>query len=357
MRALSVDFVQPGMVVGKTIYGEHSKILLAKGVPLTEVFIRRLKELGVMSLYITDDNLGDIEVDEIISEQTRAEAVKLTGETFRNVKINTKMNVVKVGQIVDRIIQEILNKGNFIQCLIDIRALNTFTFAHCVNVAVLSLITGVGLGFARDKLKQLAVGALFHDIGKTGLPDDLLMKREALTAKEIVEVQKHAEAGFNILRKIEGISLLSAHVAFQHHECYDGTGYPRTLRDSGINEFARIVAVADCYDNLTSDRPGRMRLYPQHAIEYLILNSGTYFDPEIVRKFVHNVAFFPVGTPVLMNSGEKGVVVRAHKGFPTRPVVRVIRDREGEPVNPPFEVDLLDKHVYFLTGVLPEDEF
>ncbi|MFZ5641393.1 MAG: HD-GYP domain-containing protein, partial [Bacillota bacterium] len=291
-----------------------------------------------------------------ISEQTRMETVKLTREVFSNVKINAKVNVQKVNQMVDRIIEEIMSRQNFVQCLVDIRALNNYTFAHSVNVAVLSLITGVGLGFAHEKLKQLAIGALFHDIGKIGLPEDLLAKEESLTEVEAAEVQKHAEAGFEILRKVAGMSLLSAHVAFQHHERFDGTGYPRRLREGGINEYARIVAVADCYDNLTADRPGNPRVYPQQAVEYLIYNSGIYFDPDVVKNFIDNIALFPVGTPVLLNSGDRGLVSKVHKGFPTRPVVRIIRDREGRPVNPPFEIDLLDKHVYFLTGMLSEEE-
>lgn len=356
MRAVSVEVVQPGMMVAKTIYGEHSKVLLAQGVALTEQYIDRLKKLGIMSLYVTDETLGDIEVDETISEQTRVETVKFARETFSSVKINAKMNVKKVNQMVERIIEEIMNRKNFVQCLVDIRAMNDYTFAHSVNVTVLCLITGIGLGFAHDKLKQLAVGALFHDIGKLVLPEQLLMKEEALTDEEAAEVQKHAATGFEILRKIEGVNLLSAHVAYQHHERFDGTGYPRSLREIGINEYARIVAVADCYDNLTADRPGKPRHYPQQAVEYLIMNSGTYFDPEIVKDFVGNIAIFPVGTMVILNSGEKGVVVKAHKGFPTRPVVRIVKDRAGGPVNPPFDVDLLDKHVYFVTGVLAEEE-
>lgn len=351
-----MEVIQPGMMVAKTIYGEHSKVLLAKGVALTEQYISRLKQLGMMSLYVTDETLGDIEVDETISEQTRVETVKLTRETFSNVKINAKMNVQKVNQMVERIIEEIMSRKNFVQGLVDIRAMNDYTFAHSVNVTVLSLITGIGLSFTRDKLKQLAVGALFHDIGKIVLPEPLLMNEDALTDAEADEVQKHAESGFEILRKIDGVNLLSAHVAYQHHERFDGTGYPRRLREVGINEYARIVAVADCYDNLTADRLGKPRHYPQQAVEYLILNSGTFFDPGIVKDFIDNIAIFPVGTIVLLNSGEKGVVVKGHKGFPTRPVVRIVKDRAGEPVTPPFEVDLLDKHVYFLTGVLSEEE-
>ena len=352
-----MDSVQPGMVVGKTIYGEHSKVLLAKGVALTERYIRGLKEHGIMSLYITVETLGGIEIDEAISEQTRLESVRLTREIFTNVKINTKMNIQKVTKMVDRIVEEILTRQNFVQSLVDIRALNNYTFAHSVNVTVLALITGIGLGYAHDKLKQLAIGALFHDIGKIMLPGYLMVKAGELTGDEAAELQKHAETGFELLRKIDGVGLLSAHVAFQHHECFDGTGYPRRLHSNGINEYARIVGVADSYDNLTSDRPGRPRLYPQQAVEYLILHSGTVFDPEIVKSFIDYIAIFPVGTMVSLNSGDRGVVVKAHKGFPTRPVVRIIKDRDGGTLNPPFEIDLLDKHVYFLTGALSEEEF
>ncbi len=354
VRTIGLEKTRPGMIVGRNIYNASGIILLSRGVILTERYIERLKTLGIMSLYISSEYCDDLEFDDVISEQTRREALVVTKESLRTLNADAKLDIKKVNEILDRIIEEVMGNKNLLSCLIDIRALNDYLFAHSVNVTVLSVMTGLQLGLPQQNLRSLAVGSLFHDVGKIAL--DSLYQNQEESWEIGDQMKKHPEFGFEMLRKNAGISLQAAHIAYQHHEHFDGSGYPRGLAGEQISLPARITAVASSYDNLTSDLPDSPRLRPQNAIEYLTVKSGTDFDSEVVKGFVSNIALFPIGTQVLLNSGERGIVIRAHKEFPTRPVVKVVKDHTGKLLNPPFDINLMTNPTFFLERVLDEEE-
>ncbi|PKM47501.1 MAG: HD-GYP domain-containing protein [Firmicutes bacterium HGW-Firmicutes-8] len=354
MRAISIEKAKPGMIVGKNIYNANGSVLLSQKAILTERYIDRLKSLGIMALYITSEYCDNLVFEDVISEKTRNETMAITRKSLKALKSSEKLHVRKVTDIIDRIIDEIIGSKDLLSSLIDIRALNDYLFSHSVNVAVLSLMTGLHLGIQQQKLRYLGMGSLFHDMGKIAFDNLYKNQDEFIEFEE--QVKKHTEYGFEMLRKTEGVSLLVAHIAFQHHEHFDGSGYPRGLAGEEISLLARVVAVASSYDNLTSDTPAKPRILPQHATEYLTVKSGTVFDPEVVKAFISNIALFPIGTLVLLNSGERGIVIKSHKEFPTRPLVKVVKDHLGQRVNPPFDIDLMKSPTSFLERVLEEEE-
>lgn len=355
MRIISVENLQPGMEIGRPIHGANGETLLAADVELTTKYIDRLKELGIGAVYIRDEAVGEIQIDEVVSEQTRLEAIKVTQEVMSKIKLNTgTFDAEMVNNVVNNIIDELLANKDIVVNVVDIRTINDFTFGHSVNVAILSLITGIAMGYDYIKLRKLAAGALLHDIGKSKLPDDLIKKAESLTQEEEKLFQRHTLIGFEILRNTEGFSLTAAHVALQHHERYDGTGYPRQLKGEEINEFARIVTVADLYDKLTIGIAEQTRCMPFQALEIIIANRGKFFDPAVVEHFMNIIALFPIGTTVMLNTGEKAVVTQTSKKYPTRPKVRVFIGGEGKLITPPYEIDLAYSSNYFITRVIDE---
>lgn len=355
MIAISVDRLESGMKVGRNIYGSNGQILLAAGVTLNDNFIERLRQLEIMSIYITNEIIGEVEIDEVISEQTRVSAIKHTKEMMSNIKLGSSLDSKQVNKVVNDIIDELLNNSNNVINLLDIRAHDDYIFAHSVNVAVLSIIVGISLRYDQIKLRNLAAGALFHDIGKVMLSQELLKKGSNLEGEDLEVFNKHTNYGFDILRKKEEFSLFSAHVAFQHHEHFDGQGFPSGLKGEDIHEFARIVAVADIYDNLTNNGVGLKQVYPHEAVEYIIANSGHAFDPDIVKIFVKCIALFPIGCVVLLNTGEIAFVIKDHKGLPTRPIVRVIKDYQGNSLKPGYDINLEHKTTYFIVKVLDNE--
>ncbi|MDD3363523.1 MAG: HD-GYP domain-containing protein [Syntrophomonas sp.] len=341
MRRINIENLQADMIVARNIFSSEGRILLSSGVVLSDPYIERLLSLGIASVYIKDDIFGDIDdIPEVISEKTRIETVKIVKNSFNIMERNHKLNVRQIKDVVNNLINELLFNPNVLVNLTDIRSYDDYTFAHSVNVCILSLMTGVTLSYDDSKLKELGVGALLHDIGKIKLDKGTLNKADDLTRDEYYEVKQHAENGFEILRKYDDISLLSAHIAFQHHERWNGTGYPRGLAENDIHEYSRIVAVADVYDALLADRPYRSSYSVNQAITLLKRMAGTYLDPRCIMALIANVAVYPIGSIVELNSGVVGIVVDVNKEMPTRPVVRVVYNRNSERLNHSHEVDL-----------------
>lgn len=352
IRLLAVDNLKDGMKIAKNVYWSDGNVLLAKGVSLHNGFIEKLKDFGISSVYIIDDLVGKIDIDELVTEQTRTEATKIVKETMQNVKNARNPEGEKVIRIVDSITDELIQNPNIIINLVEVRAMNDYTFAHCLGVSILALVTGIGMGYDYKQLKELGIGAILHDIGKAFIPDELLYKPGELSVEEYESIKTHTKLGYDIIRKCNDFTMSSAYVAWQHHEKFDGTGYPRRLKGESIHEYARITALADVYDALTTSRSYRDRIMPHEAIEYLRDAKGTAFDPQIAEIFLDKIAPFPVGSIVLLNNGEKAVVTKINKDFPGRPIVASICDETGKRLLPTVERDLRKDLTLFITKVL-----
>ena len=357
MRRVSLEYLEPGMKIGRTIYSTDGRPLLVAGMVLNTHYIKRLIDYGIGSVFIKDDMFDEIEEPpDLISEQTRLESVRTVKELFHNLESKKRINLQGVKKTVKNLIDEELSNREILVNFADIRNFDDYTFSHSVQVCVLSIITGISLGLDHIKLKDLATGALIHDIGKTRVDRELLNKPGDLTTEEFIEIKRHAERGFEILRANQDISLLSAHIAYQHHERWDGNGYPRGLREQEIHLYSRIVAVADVFDALVADRPYRKAYSTSQAISLMRRMSGSQFDPGILESFLVNVAEFPIGTVVALSSGEIGVVVDTNREKPILPVVRVIFSKRLKPLSVVKEIDLTKDASVHISRVLGEEE-
>lgn len=352
MRLLSIDNVKEGMRVARNIFSAEGHVLLTEGMTLTPGYIERLQELGVASLYIIDDQIGRIEVDELVTVQTRIHATRIIKETMTNIKSDHGWDSGKVVETVNQIMEELIANRHIVYNLVDIRAMNDYTFSHSIAVCILSLMVGVMANFGYHKLKELGIGAILHDIGKVFVSERILNKTGPLTPLEYLEVQKHTIFGYESLNNNDHIPKVSAHVAWQHHENYDGSGYPRGLKENMIHEFARIVSLADVFDALSTDRIYRKRFLPHETIEFIRDKGKSRFDPEFCKIFLQRVAPYPVGSTVLLNTGERAVVVKTSRELPARPVVKVIINKAGESVSQPVDIDLKTDLTVFIVEVL-----
>lgn len=357
MYRVGVDFLQDGMQVARSIYRSDGRVLLAAGTRLNKRYIKRLHELGIRSVYVRNDELGPLDpVPDIVSEQTRLESLQAVREGFNSLENKRRINMAAIRQTVDNLIDELLANSEVLINCSDIRSYDDYTFHHSVNVCILALMTGITLGYHQLRLKELGVGALLHDVGKIRIDQEIICKPGPLTPEEFEQVKEHARQGFEILRTYEEVGLLSAHVAFQHHERWDGRGYPRGLGGRKIHEYARIVAVADVFDALSADRPYR-RACPVHEVVNLIRSmSGTSFDPQYVEALLANVAIFPVGSLVVLSTGDIGLVVDVDRNAPTRPVVRHLADRNMNPVPKRHEIRLQNLSTVYISRALSETE-
>ena len=351
MRQVGVNSLTIGDILGKTIFSSSGRVLLGKGVKLTPLYIAKLRDMGISILYIEDDRFDDVIVEDIISEENRREAIGILEKSMRSVRLGKNLDGFEIKKIISKIVEEILFKKDILMSMMDMRSFDNYIFAHSVNVCVLSTVLGKAMFLDHEKLETLAIGAILHDIGKVQMDQKLFGDAANLTPEEGELVKTHTTLGFEDLRKRKDLSLVIAHIAFQHHEHMNGTGYPRHLKEGEIHPLAQIVGIADLYDRFTSDYSDVKRIMPYEACEILMGLAGTLYPIEMVRLFLKNIAAYPTGVTVRLNTGEIGVVVDQNLSMPARPVVRVFDESEfGQ--NVVKEYNMVEKRTIFIQEVL-----
>lgn len=348
MRKIGILNCEPGMILGKAIFYNGTAILLEAGAILTVSYLDRLKELGITEIYVEDDISSGLTIHDVVKEETRLEAIEFVKNTMDNYSPLNMLDSEEIIAVVHKILDDILTLDEIIVNLMDIKTCDIYTFSHCVNVCVLSIITGVKLNLTEPELLELGIGALMHDIGKVMIPPEILKKKSALTEYEYHIIKQHSIYGYNILKTLPLISEASARVALDHHERYDGKGYPNGLMNEHIHIYSRIVAVTDIFDALTSDRIYRDKISTNQAIEYLTMIAAPTLDLMVLNCFVQIVPPYPVGTAVILNTGEKGVVIKINKNLPTRPVIRVVFNSDGSKKAYFEEIDLSEMTGYVI---------
>ncbi|SFG00158.1 HD-GYP domain, c-di-GMP phosphodiesterase class II (or its inactivated variant) [Desulfotomaculum arcticum] len=353
MRRVPTKMLKPGMRVGRSVINANEHVLLAAGTLLTETFITRLQKLNIPSIYVDDGFLPDMQFEDVISEKVRYKAMQQTKKVFNDFHYTKSLvGLDKIATIVDEIIDELLNSKNIMVNLVDIRSNDEYTFGHCVNTCILSMITAIRLGYSPNRLRLLAIGAILHDLGKTLIPPEVLNKPGKLTAEEYNIVQKHSEYGFELLCQNTQFENASRLVVLHHHERYNGTGYPHGLAGNQIPQNSAIVGLADMYDALTADRVYRNAYLPHEAFEMLAASGDYLFEFDIVKAFLHHVAAYPMGSLVKLNTGEIAVVVENRPGFSLRPKLRILFLANNKPCTSQREIDLAEVNNLTITQVL-----
>lgn len=352
MRLVSTRYVEEGAVLARPVMSAAGQVLLQAEVMLTSTYIERLRKLGFDVVFIKDDRLDDIEVHIALSHQTRELAYQTVNLIMRRIE-NGEENEIGANQVrktVQAMINDLLYSRDIVTNLSEIQGFDDYTFHHSVNTTVLGLILGIASGYPESKLLELGMGILMHDVGKTKVPHQVLNKPTPLTPEEFEEIKRHTIYGYEILRQNRDFNLISAHVALQHQEKWDGSGYPRGLKGKEIHEFGRVAAVADVYEALTSRRIYRPALQPYQAYEYIIAHSGSHFEPEILSIFARHIAVYPSGSGVRLNNGQRGTVTKQNPSFPSRPHVRVFY-QEDKPMASPVDYNLAEHPALFIVEV------
>ncbi|MEW8955170.1 HD domain-containing phosphohydrolase [Clostridium sp.] len=327
MRIVPIDCINHDSFLGKTIFDNEGRVLLKEGVKLSSNVLKRIKLLGINYLYILDE-YSDMEIQDIIKPELRQKSINLVKSTFNNICSNYDSiynNIDDILKLVEEILDDISSSSNILVNLVDIKTIDGYTYEHCVNVAVLSLIIGIKLELTKGDLKDLCLGALLHDIGKIFIPNHVLNKPSRLNDKEFQIIKDHPLKGYHYLRHINNIPTNSRLIVLQHHEKVDGTGYPFGKGQEEISILSKIVSIADVYDALTSNRPYRLPLSPNEALEFILGNAGSHFDFLLVKLFNETIIPYPNGTLVQLNTGDIGVVKENFSDFPLRPNIKILK--------------------------------
>lgn len=335
------------MVLAKSLYDSSHHILLSDDHALTDQHIHRIHELGFQGVYIKWQKLK-VEMDtakELVSTELKEATIRIVKDIYyMNIKDNGQrfQEQRRIEKIVQELIQQLLNSEELLLNLYDLKTYNQYTFQHSANVTVLALIMGIQLGFSKEELRDLGLGALTHDLGKRFIDIEILNKEDSLNDDEMEKIKQHTLLGEKIMGEVFEVSERVRDCALSHHERVDGSGYPNGLKGEEISLFSRIIAICDVFDALVANRCYRSAT-PQHeALSYIKGKKGSHFDERLVDLFVKHVPYYPLGTVVKLSNGKKGVVVANKIGQGMRPVVKIIFDHlEG--LIAPYDIDLTDQ--------------
>jgi HD-GYP domain-containing protein (c-di-GMP phosphodiesterase class II) len=294
----------------------------------------------------TDDDKEFREKAKEASKRTYAQSVAVTKDVINSVRLGRSPNIKKIKRAVQGIVDQILNEETSIMGLTTIRDYDEYTFTHSVNVCIFSVALGKRLGLSKLQLYDLGLAALFHDIGKSRVPLDVLNKVGGLTDEEWKLIAAHPWLGVLALFQMRGQQELPYRamvVAFEHHMKHDLTGYPRPIRPRELSIYSKIVAVADGFDAATSRRSYQtVPLTPADVIKEMRDNARRGMDPVVVKAFSNLIGVYPVGTLVVLDTFELGIVhaINPNPEMISRPLLRIVTDNMGNLLQPGFLIDL-----------------
>jgi HD-GYP domain-containing protein (c-di-GMP phosphodiesterase class II) len=353
MHGIGAVEIDPG--VQRSEWAPFISMLLRKPggeAPPFEGFIDRLASAPVENIRVrSETEVEDPQDDEeklTAAKRTYAQSVKVAKDVLGDMRIGRAVNVRKVKRAVQGIVDQVLSNESSMITMTTLRDFDEYTFTHCVNVSIFSVIIGQRLGLDRLQLYELGLGALFHDVGKQRLDVDVINKAGGLTEEEWNQLKEHPTEGLLLLFDLHGFADVPYRqmlMAYEHHMKVDLTGYPPSKRAREPSLLSRIVAVADAFDAGTSVRSYQYEPWPPDAVlQEMRDNPKRGFDSLLVKALITATGVYPVGTVVILDTHELAVVAQVNPDpqLLHRPKVKVISDPVGLPLPEPKLLDLAE---------------
>ncbi len=349
MKKLFLNEVTAGMKLAKDVILDDGRILLLKGFIIKARYIKRLEAYKITEIFVED---YQIPLEEISEERVYEDAFNNVKLIMESIRLNEDVNLSLLECTVNTMVQHIMNDDTIFMALTGIRDIDNYTFLHCVDVCIFSVITAKALRLSQEEIRQVALAAILHDIGKCKIPLSILNKPSRLNKAEFEIMKHHSLSGMQIADRLPGLNKKIGRIIGQHHEKWDGSGYPYGLKGAEIEYAARIISIADVYDALIANRVYRKRYMPHEAAEYLFAQNESQFDPQILKTFISNIAIYPEDIVVLLNTGEIARVLPSKGMGSMRPRVSVITKKTGPPVLDPYEIDLQKHPTVFVVDII-----
>ncbi len=342
MRRVSVANAQPGMILGRAVYDINGQMLLGEGDRLEGESLGLLARSGTAEILIKDPRVRDVPVGALFSAHVEAKAVQALhmllvsseGVTSGISGIELMRVTPALASMTERLLPNILGDPD----LCGMSSFQAYDYIHPVKVAELSMLIGAVIGLKKKQLMNLGLAAILENMGYLSLPAGILETAGRLGDEERDYLHRHPRESAAMV-KDAGLDAEALTAIEQHHERWSGSGYPEGRKGKDICLFARIIAMADTYHSLLSERPYRHAFRPHDAVEFIVAYSGDLFDPELVQVFARQIPQYPAGLAVKLSSGEIGIVSNPNIGHIARPIIRVCAEN-GENLKEPYDLDL-----------------
>jgi HD-GYP domain-containing protein (c-di-GMP phosphodiesterase class II) len=362
MKPIPVSHLKAGLTFSEPVYMEGNHLFAAAGIPIREKDIQRIREWGVRLVFCdgqaveSDAPVSKVKSDAVLPVGTDVyrnylDAIRRMTSIFEDITTGFSVDQRAVNGVVADLLKGILKERSLMIGYIlggDIQGQEQGK--NAVNTAILSTLVSLSLNFSQFRLSQIIAGALLHDAGMSLLPGELLDKRGGLSEAELQTMRTHPRKSYEIAKELRYPEEVGA-IVLQHHENWDGLGYPKGKMGVDIDTGARIVSVCDAFEAMISQKPYRNPMGGYQAVRNLLADNSRRFDPEILAIFVKVMGLYPIGSVVMLNNGITGRVLDTQEHSPLRPKVRVLADAAGKfyPKNSGRIIDLIDERTLFIS--------
>jgi len=368
MKTIKVSNLHPGTKFDQPVFIEGNNVLVPAGVAIKDKDIERLSRWDIDEVFTEGNEIvgAAAEAAAKLKESPtwlppREEkylklyrsAVEKVDAIFQDIADGTYLN----HEPIDSLVKDMLDilrqsKNEMIQLILLGEWVERRLSVSAVNCMIISAVIGNTMRLASHRLLQLSTGALMHDVGMLKVEKGILEKQGKLSSEELTQIRTHPVTGYQIISKDLRYPEEIALVALQHHEHWDGRGYPRSLKGEDITLFARVVTVADAYEAMVSERPYRNSMIGYSAMKNVLSDNGRHFDPQVLKAFLESMGVFPIGSIVQLNNSSIGRVGENHAEAPLRPKVELLIDELGNQIEGTEIVDLLGKKNLFIVKAI-----
>lgn len=329
MRRMLLDSIKGHELLARDILSDSGLVIMSAGSVVKKEYIKRLTELDIYYVYVEDELSQGVQEEDNIEDKIKSQCQEIVKNIIDKYSYQGNGELEEIQDVAEQIIYDIIEQPEIMFSISGVRRKSESTYSHSINVCALSVLLALRLKLPRSKVREIAVGSLLHDIGYNSMQFDYINLDYSNCSKyEQKELMKHVIYGYSSVIKEDWLTLSSKDIILCHHERMDGSGYPFHKSDDKIRIGSKIVAVCDTFDSIVYGfLIPKMKVH--HAIDYIVSQAGIKFDFNIVNCFIESVAAYPNGTIVLTNEGEKGIVLRQNVKCPTRPVIRMLTDKNG----------------------------
>ncbi|BBB93472.1 MAG TPA: HD-GYP domain-containing protein [Methylomusa anaerophila] len=333
-----ISAVEPGMKLARPIFRDNGQVILYDGTVLTNFHIEKLRYFDVSYIDIIEhpdeyhpaqdvsappSDLSTIQGFQTLYDST----VNTLNQAFNSIRFLQEIPLAELRSMVGQAIMPMIDAVGVISHLQNVQHQDEYTFHHSLDVAVISGVLARWMGYTGQELEEIILSGLLHDVGKARIPLAILNKPEKLTTEEMDIMKLHTSKGYQMLNETKTLSPAVLCGVLQHHEKLDGSGYPLGVNEEKIHPYAKIIAVADIYCAMTSDRVYHKRRTPFKVVEHISQEMFNKLDPAVCTAFMNNVKDYFLGSVVKLSDGREAEVVYLGIYSSSRPVVRT---KEGE---------------------------
>lgn len=315
-------------VLADNVIDDEGVLIAIKNTILTDYIIEKIKLFDVDNIWVYKDEIVVEEADayEEHIKDFRSEYIKdtlLVKKAIMELSKGEPLDIDIVNNVSSSLFKETMSSNSTVRYISRLKDYNEYTYYHSMNVAIYSALIGKWMSLPQEFIRELTMAALLHDIGKSKIPNNILDKKSKLTREECAIVKEHPYNGYLMIKDDVNVGINIKETILMHHERENGSGYPQGLTGEEINYFAKIVAVADCYDALTSNRPYRDKVSPFDAIGNFIKTGMDSYDIKVLMTFFKNIVNCYIGEKAEMSDGRIGEILFVPPYDMTNPVVQI----------------------------------